>query len=154
MKRIGACSFIFLALAACPGSLENPDRFARADGGMNMMPACALELDVEVDIFAMKCSGDICHGGGAANPPSGGIDLVTMGVADRLLDMPAVGCMQQPLVDTATPSNSVMLTRVRGAGACGSAMPLGTSGLSAGEIECIEAWIAEKIETSTTTGMN
>ncbi len=116
------------------------------------MPACALELDVEADIFAMKCSGDICHGGGAANPPSGGIDLLAMGVADRLLDMPAVGCMQQPLVDTGTISNSVLLTRVMGSGACGSAMPLGTTGLSAGEIECIQAWIVDQIATSTNTG--
>src|SRR5687768_13689847 len=105
MKRLAPLLLFSSLFVACPGSLEDPDRFMRQG-----MPICTLGIDVETDLFATSCSGASCHGDGT-NPGSGGVDLVKAGVAERLLDKPAAGCMQRPLVDTSSIGASVLLLR-------------------------------------------
>lgn len=135
-----------LLLTACPGTLENPERFMR-DGNEVI---CTLGIDVETELFGTSCAGGSCHGDGI-NPGAGGIDLVKAGVVERLLDKPAISCGGKPLVDTSSIGASVLLVRTAG-DSCGSPMPLGTPGLSKELQDCLEAWIIEKVMSSTTAG--
>src|SRR5689334_17064527 len=78
-------------LAGCPGKLREPERFTDAgpsDGGSN----CP---DVPTEIFAKKCAGSSCHSGAT---PVQDLDLVSAGVAARVVGKGAVGC-KIPLAD-------------------------------------------------------
>ena len=127
------------ALTGCPGRLQNPERFVgggtrdggtEADGGSgDGVPA----------VFAAKCAGSGCHG---ATSPALGLDLVSVGVAERVLDVPAVGCTSRVLVDSADPSASFLLEKVtETAPECGGRMPLLTVPLTTAEQDEIRTWI-------------
>jgi hypothetical protein len=131
-----------LLLSGCPGSLENPDRFTQGQ------LACPVEIDVEVDIFQMKCSDAGCHG---ATQPASGLDLVTPGVAERMLGKMAVGCPGRLLIDAERQSDSVLLDRLSAMPECGLRMPLGRTPLSDDELDCVEEWVREAVETATTS---
>ncbi len=115
-----------LLLCACPGRLEDPERFF-PDGGGNDGGGC----NVEVDIFQAKCGGAGCH-----SPPAtvaNGLDLVSPGVAQRLTG--ASMCQGQPL-------KTYMLAKVHASPPCGSPMPLGGMMLSSDEIACLTTYLA------------
>lgn len=147
MRCTALIAFPLLFLFGCPGTLDDPSRFTGPSG----QKVCTLGINVETDIFGMTCAGASCHGDGI-NPGAGGIDLVKAGVTARLFDKPAVGCAGRKLVDTASVGMSVILARVAGPSECGVAMPLGTTGLTVAQQDCIEAWIIDEIMSSTTTG--
>ena len=115
----------------CAGELQHPERFADCGPGL-----------VE-QIFSTKC-GD-CHG---ADQPDAGLDLVSAGVAERLLGVMSVGaCDGLTLIDAAG-GDHLLLGKLDGAATCGSPMPLGMKALTATETECVARWIDEVVETA------
>lgn len=124
----GAC------LSACAGGLENPSRFLDGGGAASCTPG----LDVVTDILASAtCSGPGCH---AAEAPNVAPDLISPGVADRLVNVATAGCTDRFLVDSANPAASYLLESLKPAPGCGSQMPIGGV-LTAEEIACVEEWV-------------
>lgn len=126
-----------LYLAGCPGSLQDPDRFGPvggSDGGGG--GAC----DVE-QLLSDTCTGIGCHG---AMDPAEGVDLMTAGVADRLVDTmsTSIACTGRIEIDSADPANSLLLEKITMATpTCGAGMPFLRPMLTADEIACVEAWV-------------
>lgn len=110
------------ALVACPGTL---DRSRFTSGGV----VC----DVP-ERFVTSCAGGTCH-----SPGSGLVDLVSPGLADRLVGPSA--CMGAPLADPDDPTGSVLYRKLAGEPACGSKMPLGQPAFTADDLACVSAFI-------------
>ena len=130
----GSWLLLLLALAGCPGSLGDPQRFR--DGEQ-----CP---DVPEDIFAMTCGGSGCH---EAYMPAAQLDLVTPGVADRLVGVQAVGeaCVAMgTLVVPEDPEASLLYLKLAGSPPCGEPMPLLADALTAKQLSCVKEWIAEQ----------
>jgi len=121
-------------LAGCPGlppAAERPlDGTGGAGGG-----ACG---DVEATVFAVSCAGGTCHGPG---DPAQGLDLVSPGLASRVVGQPAHGC-GGVLADPQHPEDSALYDKLLDAPGCGARMPLHGDPLSEDEIACVKAWIA------------
>ncbi len=133
-------SLIAAGLWACSGTLEDTAPFL-VDGGAkpttgDAAAACNAERDI---LMSQKCA--LCH---SAAGKSGGIDLATPGIFDRLAAQTATGVnCTGPIVDKAKPADSLMMKKVRGLqGQCGSPMPLGFDKLSDAEIDCLSAWMS------------
>ncbi|WP_441288667.1 nucleotide-binding protein [Sorangium sp. KYC3313] len=120
-------------LAGCPGTIDDQERFDRRD--RDPQAACA---DVPA-VFAERCGGASCHGPGE---PAAGLDLVTLGVGDRVAGRPATNCAGV-LADPDRPEESALYVRLTDAPSCGARMPLGGAPYSSEEIACVAAWIAE-----------
>jgi hypothetical protein len=133
---------VALGLAGCPGSLEDPERFALADGS-----AC---LDVPTTLLGAKCAtGAGCH---VAEAPGGDLDLVSPGLAARLVDVPASStCGGTLLVDSSDPEASLLYQKVLDSAPCGSRMPLGGAPLVDVERACLLEWITELDASSSAT---
>ena len=136
-----AASFCLL-LGGCPGKLRDPDRFTDAGKGGGGGSSCP---DVPTEILAMKCAGSSCHSGAT---PALGLDLVTEGVAARLVGKEAVEC-KGALADPAAPEDSILYQKIAGV-TCGTRMPLG-SPLADTEIACVKEWIAAQTPIPTTS---
>jgi len=133
-----------LGATACPGKLVDKERFlvdaaapagdaaAAEDGG----DACG---DVVARIFVPRCGG-ACHG---ATAPQQGLDLVSAGVAARVVGVPATSCAAT-LADPADPASSFLYTKLAAKPPCGGQMPLAQLPLSAADAACVLAWIAEQ----------
>lgn len=130
-----------LVAAGCPGTLEDPDRFKP------VATTCALQIDVETDLFAARCGTTNCHVAGPS--ASAGLDLASANPMARLKDLPELSCTQRPLVSSANPRASVLLDRLKGTPSCGARMPLTGEPFSQQEIDCVEVWINQ-----TLTGTN
>jgi hypothetical protein len=118
------------ALAA--GSAALP--IAAADSG----GAC----NAPSDVFPVTCASIVCHEGNANK-----LDLLSPGVEQRLLDVPAMGvhCGKtgMKLVDSASPEQSLILQKLTTSPPCGSPMPLGSgpSGLKPEQLTCIHDYV-------------
>ena len=127
----GVCSVV--VLAGCPGSLSNPGDFI--DGGSAPKSA---EM-----VLADTCGIPGCHD--ATMQAQAGLDLVSPGVAGRVVDMNAVGlgCESDILVVAGDPDGSYLMDKVLNApGICGLFMP--TVGvLTAEEEETLRQWIID-----------
>lgn len=144
------------SLAGCPGVLENKaefDAYAEAHGdagahdGMNVAGtspgtagtssngACG---DVVTRIFAPSCGGTGCH---SAVAPQQNLDLVSPGVAARVVGVPAKACLQT-LVDPANPEQSLLYQKLAVKPPCGAQMPLARPALSSADVACVLGWIA------------
>lgn len=121
--------------SACPGSLENPDRFAGV--------SCELNIDVERDVLQAKCGGMDCHNSGAN--PAAGLDLESPNVLQRLIDVPGRACDGRQLIQSEAPDGSQLLDRVQEMPECGLRMPLGADVLPAEEQNCLRAWVFDAI---------
>lgn len=135
-----AFALLPLGLAAlasgCPGELEDPDRFI--DGGFT----CP---DVPNELFKNSCGGaKICHEGAE---PAAGLDLVSPGVEERLIDKKGRDC-PGILVDPVLPESSLIYTKLSPSTSCGSPMPLGRPAFTAAELECVRNWIAKQTPTA------
>ncbi len=129
--RLAVVVVVIAGAGGCAGELQNPARFADCGPGL-----------VE-QIFSTKC-GD-CHG---ADQPNAGLDLVSAGVAARMLGVMSVGaCDGLTLVDPVG-GDHLLLGKLDGGATCGSPMPLGPTLLTATEIECVARWIDEVVETA------
>jgi hypothetical protein len=141
-------------LGGCPGELSNKAEFeayAAAHGdagaptneagsspvaaGSNGTGACG---DVVTRIFVPTCSGTGCH---SATAPQQDLDLVSPGVAARLVGVRAKQCLQV-LVDPEHPEQSLMYQKLLTKPACGAQMPLARPALSSADAACVLAWIA------------
>jgi hypothetical protein len=141
---LGAAALTWcLVLAGCPGKLRDPERFT--DGGLGGSGGSAACPDVPTQIFAMKCAGSTCHSGAT---PAQGIDLVSDGVAARIIGKMAGEC-KGPLADPADPEGSELYVKISG-DACGSRMPIGAP-LSDTEIACVKDWIAAQTPVAATS---
>jgi hypothetical protein len=152
-----------LLLAACPGTLDDKERFlvdaasagkpgaagsstgggsdaAGADAGAN--PDAGPDLgpcgDVVERIFVPSCGGTGCHGATAAQQD---LDLVSAGVAERVVGVPGIGC-SATLADPANPEASLIYQKLSPTPPCGSPMPLARPALSDEDAACVLAWIA------------
>lgn len=143
-------------LIGCPGQLENKaefDAYAEAHGdagaaaGMNVAGtspgtagtasngACG---DVITRIFVPSCGGTGCHG---AVAPQQDLDLVSPGVAARVVGVPAKACLQT-LADPANPEQSLLYQKLAIKPPCGAQMPLARPTLSSADVACVLGWIA------------
>lgn len=129
--RVGALILSLAVPCGCAGALEDPDRFPP--------PTCTLRgFDVPADLFAVRCGSGDCH---AAPTVAAQLDLVSPGVASRLLDAVSQGCPPRRLVDTSSPAMSYLLDKVSAVPRCGDPMPLGQLPLPEDEKACLEGWV-------------
>jgi len=102
-------------------------------------PVCATPNEVADKILKPKCG--TCHGPNAA---AAGLDLLSDGAKERVLDSPAKGCAGKTLAEvTAGDVTGHFFDKLLGAVAgCGGQMPFGAPPLSAEEIQCLKDWVA------------
>lgn len=123
-----------LGLGACPGGIEQPARFF-IDAGDRA--ACAEA--VEPLILSGRCATAGCH---ERRDPAGELDLVSPGLAARLLGVTA-RCVDRMLADADRPERSFLLEKVSGDVGCGEPMPPIGQPLSGPEVECVRAWLEQ-----------
>ncbi len=116
-----------LLLAGCGGKLDRPERFQPG--------ACA---DTETTIFQPRCATAGCHSGAA---PEADLDFGTAGVGKRMLDKTSATCGGKKLIDSATPSASLLLEKIAPSPSCGVQMPLTGNYLSDAERSCVAQWV-------------
>ncbi|MES1185804.1 MAG: hypothetical protein ABUL60_18470 [Myxococcales bacterium] len=142
------------ALSGCPGELSNKadfEAYAATHGdagaptneaGTSAVTAGSASTsgcgDVVTRIFVPTCSGTGCHG---ATAPQQDLDLVSPGLAARVVGVQAKQCLQV-LVDPANPEQSLMYQKLLTKPACGAQMPLARPALSGADISCVRDWIA------------
>lgn len=148
------------ALGGCPGELSNKEEFeayaashgdagappsqagsssgsagSMGTSGTSSSTACG---DVVTRIFAGSCGGTGCHSAVGAQQ---GLDLVSPGVASRVVGVAAKQCLQV-LADPANPEQSLMYTKLLTRPDCGAQMPLARPPLSSADVACVRDWIA------------
>jgi hypothetical protein len=106
-------------------------------GGGGEGPDAAPECDVPV-LFQQKCGGAGCHG---ATSPSAGLDLVSPGVEERIVEKPASQGLGV-IVRAGRPEDSVLYDRVQEMPTNGARMPLSGPPLGDAEVVCIRDWIS------------
>ena len=131
-----------LLLPGCPGRLTDPERFgvgiSRPDAGGPSGDGGG-EIDVPA-MLAAECAGAGCHG---ASSPAFGLDLVSPGLEERLMDATSATCMGRPMVDPADPDASLLLEKVVEAPHAGVArMPYMQEPLTTAQQDALRAWIA------------
>ncbi len=147
-----------LLLTGCPGTLDHKERFlmdagsagnGTSGGGDAAAPVEAgVDADAAVDagpcgdvaarIFIPSCGGTGCHG---AVSPQQGLDLVSPGLAARVVGVPGTGCVST-LADPANPEASLLYQKLSPSPPCGAPMPLARPALSGEDAACVLAWIA------------
>jgi len=153
-----------LLLVGCPGTLEHKERFlvdagnagnasgghSGTTGGDDAAPPAEAGSDAGMEsdagpcgdvverIFVPSCGGTGCHG---ATGPQQDLDLVSPGVAARVVGVPGIGC-SSTLADPANPESSLIYQKLSPTPPCGSPMPLARPALSDEEAACVLAWIA------------
>jgi hypothetical protein len=141
-------------LTGCPGKLHDKQRFllyaathdatVQDDGGRghtvpgNAAGDASLCGDVVTRIFVAQCGDGGCHG---ELSPQQGLDLVSPGVAARVVGVAAKGCAAT-LADPSNPRNSFLFQKLAPKPPCGSQMPLARTPLSAADAACLLDWIA------------
>jgi hypothetical protein len=131
-------------LAGCPGTLADKALYEAAldgaggpngaEGGADAGP-CG---DVVARIFVPTCGGTACHG---TNAPQQDLDLVSPGLASRVVGVTAKGCAVM-LADPADPEGSLIYQKLSPTPPCGAPMPLARPPLSRADAACVLAWIA------------
>lgn len=105
-------------------------------------------------LFEQHCQSDGCHElGDAGEQPDGGVDLLSPGVAARLVGVPATypdvpeteGCPDPPelLIDPNNWEASLLWTKLNNTQACGDGMPIphAVSAFDETQMACVEDWI-------------
>jgi hypothetical protein len=131
LASVGLCSAV--VLSACPGTLSNPEDFG--DGGMEVK-------DAET-ILAESCGTTGCHDDTAQ--AQAGLNLLSPGVANRIVDEPAtgIGCTDRIIVVAGDPDSSYLIDKVLNIPSiCGDQMPI-VGSLDASEIEVLRQWITD-----------
>lgn len=153
-------------LAGCPGSLENPERFAcvasgtcpKNDAGGNPPDSATgddsgggggvdcSDVDVVTDVFTgAGCSAGGCHSAAET------LDLASADIYTRLKDVDASGayCAGKGLkwINSANPAASAIYTEITPTPQCSIRMPVGATETSSPvtdhQIECVKQWITE-----------
>ena len=131
-RRSPLAILLALVAAGCPGSLEDPARFA---GEFGMEGGSCSDVPT---FLSTTCGLAACHG---ATSPQQGLDLVSPDVHARLSGVMA---KEGPglLIDPSNPSASVLYTKMKGPAPFGALMPLGGVPVADAETACVLAWIA------------
>jgi hypothetical protein len=151
---------VLVALAGCPGKLSNKEAFVAwaADhegagaappseaGAPAEMPTAGMAgstatdpcADVVERIFIPSCGGTGCH---SATGSQQGLDLVSEGVASRVVGVSGTTCLQT-LADPADPEGSLLYQKLLPMPGCGAQMPLARPPLGSADIACVKSWIA------------
>lgn len=161
---VSAASMV-AGLAACPGSLDDLGAFLEAgapqleggapqeaaagqDAPVTMPPgdaamaACPNPSDVPAQIFAPSCGTSGCHD---AVSKAQNLDLVTAGVAMRLVNRPSTEVTMLMLASPMNPDQSYLMTKLTAAmPPVGARMPFLLPALSASQIQCVRAWITSQ----------
>jgi hypothetical protein len=118
-----------VALAGCPGSLENPEAFDDA----------STVCDAPGTILGPRCATSNCHD---AEDPISNLDLTPDdGLAARLVGVPGVDCAGT-LVDTTSPETSLLFTKCLAENTCAARMPITGAKLTADEEQCLLEWLS------------
>lgn len=133
MLAIGASIW----LAGCPGTLADKELYEAALDGSRGGEAGSCG-DVVARIFVPNCGGTACHG---ANAPQQDLDLVSPGVASRVVGVAGKECAAS-LADPADPEGSLIYQKILPNPPCGGQMPLARPPLSRADAQCVLAWIA------------
>ena len=140
-RGLSACAVgvALAALGGCPGTLENKYLYEDAleDAG-NVSTDAGPCGNVITRIFVPSCGDTGCHG---AVAPQQGLDLVSPGVASRVVGVTGKGC-PVTLADPSAPEQSLIYTKLSPTPSCGSPMPLARAPLTDDDIACVLAWIA------------
>lgn len=135
--RFLACAAL-CTLSACPGTLEDKERFL-VDAGPNGSDSGSDECgDVPTRVFVASCGNTGCHG---ATAPQQGLDLVSPGLNARVVGVQAKSC-SGILADPQNPAGSLLYSKLLTQPKCGSQMPLARPPLSDADQQCVLAWIA------------
>jgi hypothetical protein len=151
-RRGALCVSLVAVLGGCPGTLDDEEKqqfeawvgehpgggaAPTGDAGAPSMPGdpCA---DVPTRIFGATCGGTGCH---SATAPQQDLDLVSPGVAARVVGKPGKACLQT-LADPQNPDGSLLYVKLLPGPACGAQMPLARPPLSSADIACVRSWIA------------
>lgn len=123
---------LLLLLAACPGTIDDTDRFLNTE-------SC---FDVEGEFFTERCGTAGCHNADDA-AAAGNLDLTSPDVASRLVGVNATAaCGSAPLAVPSDPTSSVLYTKLT-SDYCGPAqMPITGTKLDETELACVSDWIA------------
>lgn len=157
MKRTWIALRITMLLSACGGTIDDQGRFLPAEDPTvsegvgevtedeeQQQPVAT--IDVEGELFPTSCGAGGCH---AAQYPAANLDLVSPGIAERLVDV-ASACDDLLLIDS-TGAPSYFFEKVTSRSpACGAPMPWGKT-LSTEEVEAIADWIVDVSTASTST---
>jgi hypothetical protein len=140
--RLAICALSLIV--GCPGTLADKELYEAAldgsrgpngaDGSADAGP-CG---DVVARIFVPNCGGSGCHG---INAPQQDLDLVSPGLASRVVGVTAKGC-SVPLADPADPEGSLIYQKLSPTPPCGAPMPLARPPLGRAEAACVLEWIA------------
>jgi hypothetical protein len=136
-----------LSLASsCAGDLKSPNRFSKllgardagpqphhdstSDAGVKTTPACVAQA------FRNSCGSSDCHSKGTQQ-----VDLVSEGVAERLIDKPSRNaiCKGRTLVAT-DGSASLIVQKLAEKPPCGAQMPIDST-ISAEDKTCLFDWV-------------
>ena len=147
-RRAGRWLLAFGALhclTACPGTLADKELYEAAlDGGRGPSADGSVGADagpcgdVVARIFVPTCGGTSCHG---SNAPQQDLDLVSPGLASRVVGVAGKGCAVL-LADPTDPESSLIYQKLSPTPPCGSPMPLARPPLSRADTACVLAWIA------------
>jgi hypothetical protein len=137
MRRFLLALVLAAPLAGCPGSLEDPGRFAGefGTGGGSTTTACP---DVPT-LLSTTCTMSGCH---AATMPAAGLDLASPGVFMRLSGKMASGGPGL-LVDPSNPASSILYLKLKTPPPFGSRMPLVGMPLDDAVVACVLTWIEQ-----------
>jgi hypothetical protein len=147
--RVGVLAVI-AACAGCPGTLEDPGRFADASDIDALTPTSPLQQDaasapgtdaascpdVPTAIFETTCAKASCHD---SKDKAQGLDLQSSGVASRLVGVQATEGSGL-LIDPTWPSRSILYEKLTTTPPFGARMPLSGS-LDDAAIACVLAWV-------------
>lgn len=107
---------------------------ATPDGGsVPPAPSC----DPPTQILPQLCGTSGCHN---ATDRANGLDLITKGLSQRLIQQPAVGGPGL-LVDVYNPGQSIMLAKLHTPPPYGERMPFLSAPLSAADLACMTGWV-------------
>jgi|GEM_PF-1842976 len=124
---------LLLGLTACPGSLEDREQFEKGNGTSATAETTSSSVCDPAPIFAKSCAS--CH---SSASPLGGLALDTPQALEALKGKAAQGG-KGTLVDPASPTTSVLYTKLNAPPPFGAVMPP-SGDLSADDKQCILRW--------------
>ncbi len=125
-----SCALAVAALTiACPGTLENPERF-RTDASTSC-------TDPPQDVFKPRCATSKCHDSATK---TNGLDLEAPDVEGRLSGKKATGGPGL-LIDPGSPDTSILYLKLKDPAPFGGRMPSAQAKLDDKLVACVRTWI-------------
>ena len=144
-----ACLVLAASTLACPGTLDDPERFLAAESveagidpgtGDGEPPVESGACPDIPALFATTCASPVCH---SAGNKAQGLDLQSAGVGARLVGAQATEGSGL-LIDPSAPEQSVLYLKLTAQPPFGARMPLGQTPLDGATVACVLAWISEQ----------